>query len=131
VALTALHVAVDPAHALALTERWAHLDLDVPLEVVACPDRDLPGTVREVVAERARPDTAVSVVIPQHRYGGLLDRVLHDRTARRLLHALEELDEVYVTVVPYQVGPRRRGAPAARSRRRRSLVPRWAPATAR
>src|SRR5919201_6477918 len=60
-ALTALHVAVDPTRAQALAERWAHLDLEVPLEVVACPERDLAGTVRRVLAERARPDTAVTV----------------------------------------------------------------------
>lgn len=73
-ALTALHVAVDPAHGRALADRWTQLrpDLDVPLELVACPDRDLPGTVRRVLAERARPDTVVTVLIPQHHYGSPL-----------------------------------------------------------
>jgi len=62
--VTALHVAVDPDHARALAERWARLGIDVPLEVVSCPDRDLPGAVRQAVTERLRPDTAVTVLIP-------------------------------------------------------------------
>jgi hypothetical protein len=129
--LTALHVAVDPAHADALADRWAQLELDVPLEVVACPHRDLTGTVRRLLTERTRPDTAVTVLIPQHRYGGLLDRVLHDRTAQRLLHAIQDLDEVYVSVVPYLVGPRHHRAdqpavPAA-SRATVASIPRREP----
>jgi hypothetical protein len=129
--VTALHVAVDPVHARALAERWAHLGLDVPLEVVSSPDRDLPGAVRQALAERMRPDTAVTVLIPQHHYGTLLEWALHDRTALRLLHALDDLGDgqgaVHVTVMPYRVGPRRRRVPAAQRRRRhRARLPRWA-----
>jgi putative oxidoreductase len=63
-AVTALHVAVDPDHARALAEQWARLGLDVPLEVISCPDRDLPSAVRQALTERMRPDTAVTVLIP-------------------------------------------------------------------
>src|SRR6266699_2383529 len=47
--VTALHVAVDPVHARGLAEQWAQLGLDVPLEIVSCPDRDLPGAVRQAL----------------------------------------------------------------------------------
>jgi len=129
--VTALHVAVDPDHARALAERWARLGIDVPLEVVSCPDRDLPGAVRQAVTERLRPDTAVTVLIPEHHYGTLLDRALHDRTAQRLLHGLDHLEDgqgaVHLTVMPYQVGPRRRRAATTPRRRRHRLpAPRWA-----
>jgi len=127
--VTALHVAVDPVHARGLAERWAHLGLDVPLESVSCPDRDLPGAVRQALTERMRPDTAVTVLIPQHHYGTLLDWALHDRTAQRLLHALDDLGDdqgaVHVTVMPYRVGPRRQRARATH-RRRRVRAPGWA-----
>ncbi len=129
--VTALHVAVDPVHARGLAEQWAQLGLDVPLEIVSCPDRDLPSAVRQALIERMRLDTAVTVLIPQHHYGTLLDWALHDRTAQRLLHALDDLEDgqgaVHVTVMPYRVGPRRHRAPATRGRRRqRARVPRWA-----
>ena len=91
--VTALHVAVDPVHARGLAEQWAQLGLDVPLEIVSCPDRDLPGAVRQALIERMRLDTAVTVLIPQHHYGTLLDWALHDRTAQRLLHALDDLED--------------------------------------
>lgn len=130
-AVTALHVAVDPDHARALAERWARLGIDVPLEVVSCPDRDLPGAVRQAVAARSRPDTAVTVLIPEHHYGTLLDWALHDRTAQRLLHGLDDLEDgqgaVHLTVMPYHVGPRRRRAATTPRRRRQRLpAPRWA-----
>jgi hypothetical protein len=125
--VTALHVAVDPVHAQALAEQWARLGLNVPLEVVSCPDRDLPGAVRQALTERLRPDTAVTVLIPRHHYGRLLDLALHDRTAQRLLRALEDLDDgqgaLHLTVMPYRVGRR----PARRpSRRQRPRAPRLA-----
>lgn len=101
------------------------------LEVVSCPDRDLPGAVRQAVTERLRPDTAVTVLIPEHHYGTLLDWALHDRTAQRLLHGLDDLEDgqgaVHLTVMPYHVGPRRRRAATTPRRRRQRLpAPRWA-----
>jgi hypothetical protein len=128
-AVTALHVAVDPEHARELADQWARLGFDVPLEVISCPDRDLPGAVRQALTERLRPDTAVTVLIPQHHYGTLLDLALHDRTAQRLLHALDDLEDaqsaVHLMVMPYHVGRRSRRAATTRSRRRqRARAPR-------
>ena len=42
--LTAVHFMVDAAHAAQLRKRWDHFELDTPLRVVDCPDRqDQPG----------------------------------------------------------------------------------------
>jgi hypothetical protein len=106
--IIALHVAVDPDHARELCRLWAKVDIPVPLEVVDSPDRNLPATVEETVAEMVRPDTEVTVLVPRRRYVGFWRRVLHDQTSAELTKVLGDLDNVNVTIVPYRL--RRRGS---------------------
>jgi hypothetical protein len=98
-AITALHVAADPDAAERLARRWAELPLAVPLEVVHCPNRDLVECASDAVAERARPDTEVTVLLPRHGDQGRFRRLLHDQTGRSLFAALNRLDGVNVAVV--------------------------------
>ncbi|HEY4792081.1 MAG TPA: DNA-binding protein, partial [Actinomycetes bacterium] len=106
-AITALHVAVDPDHARELGRLWAKVNIPIPLEIVDAPDRNLPATVEETVAELVRPDTEVTVLVPRRRYVGFWRRVLHDQTSAELTKVLGELENVNVTLVPYRL--RRRG----------------------
>jgi amino acid transporter len=106
--ITALHVAIDPDHARELCRLWAKVDIPIPLEVVDSPDRNLPATVEETVAEMVRPDTEVTVLVPRRRYVGFWRRVLHDQTSAELTKVLGDLDNVNVTIVPYRL--RRRGS---------------------
>jgi uncharacterized membrane protein len=106
--ITALHVAVDPDHARELCRLWAKVDIPIPLEVVDSPDRNLPATVEETVAEMVRPDTEVTVLVPRRRYVGFWRRLLHDQTSAELTKVLGDLDNVNVTIVPYRL--RRRGS---------------------
>jgi amino acid transporter len=103
--ITALHVAADPDTASRLARLWAKLPVPVPLEVVACPNRDLVACAAHAVAERARPDTEVTVLLPRHGDLGGFRRLLHDQTGRELFAALRRLAAVNVTVV--HVPPRR------------------------
>jgi len=105
--ITALHIAVDPDHARELAHLWAKVQIPIPLEIVDAPDRNLPATVEETVAEMVRPDTEVTVLVPRRRYVGFWRRVLHDQTSAELTKVLGELDNVNVTIVPYRL--RRRG----------------------
>ncbi len=98
-AITALHVAADPDAAQRLARRWAELPLAVPLEVVHCPNRDLVECASDAVAERARPDTEVTVLVPRHGDQGRFRRLLHDQTGQSLFAALNRLDGVNVAVV--------------------------------
>ena len=127
--ITALHVAVDPDHARELAHLWAKVHIPIPLEIVDAPDRNLPATVEETVAEMVRPDTEVTVLVPRRRYVGFWRRVLHDQTSAELTKVLGDLENVNVTLVPYRL--RRRGglrpvpsssteAAASRSSNRRS-----------
>jgi hypothetical protein len=97
--ITALHVAADPGLANRLARRWAELPLAVPLEVVHCPNRDLVDCATDAVADRARPDTEVTVLLPRHGDQGGFRRLLHDQTGRNLFAALNRLDGVNVAVV--------------------------------
>jgi amino acid transporter len=105
--ITALHVAVDPDHARELSRLWAKIDIPVPLEVVDSPDRNLLATVEEAIAERVRPDTEVTVLVPRRRYVGFWSRLLHDRTSAEITTELGSMDNVNVTIVPFHLGRQR------------------------
>jgi amino acid transporter len=109
--ITALHVAVDPDHARELARLWAKVHIPIPLEIVDAPDRNLPATVEETVAELVRPDTEVTVLVPRRRYVGFWRRVLHDQTSAELTKVLGELENVNVTLVPYRLRQRGRLKP--------------------
>jgi hypothetical protein len=105
--ITALHVVVDPDHAQELARLWAKVHIPISLELVDAPDRNLPATVEETVAEMVRPDTEVTVLVPRRRFVGFWRRVLHDQTSAELTKVLGDLDNVNVTIVPFRL--RRRG----------------------
>jgi hypothetical protein len=102
--ITALHVAVDPDHARELGRLWSRVQIPIPLELVDAPDRNLLATVEEAVAERVRPDTEVTVLVPRRRYVGFWRRVLHDQTSAGLTKVLGGMENVNVTLVPFQLG---------------------------
>jgi amino acid transporter len=101
--ITALHVAVDPDHARELAHLWSKVNIPISLEIVDAPDRNLPATVEETVAEMVRPDTEVTVLVPRRRYVGFWRRVLHDQTSAELTKVLGDLENVNVTLVPYRL----------------------------
>jgi amino acid transporter len=105
--ITALHVAVDPDHARELGRLWAKVHIPFPLEVVDAPDRNLLAAVEEAVAERVRPDTEVTVLVPRRRFVGFWRRVLHDQTSAGLTKVLGAMENVNVTIVPFHLGSQR------------------------
>ncbi|HYY78064.1 MAG TPA: APC family permease [Actinomycetes bacterium] len=107
----ALHVAVDPGAAARLERAWAELAMPLPLQVVESDPLGLGDTVARVVAEQARPDTEVTVLLPRRAFAGLLDRVRRGRRTDALLRALGGIPNVHVTAVP-RVEPRRQAAGA-------------------
>jgi amino acid transporter len=104
--VTAVHIAIDPDHARELSRLWSRLNIPIPLEIVDAPDRNLLATVEETVAERVRPDTEVSVLIPKRAFSKFWHRILHDRTALGVFKVLGEMDNVNVTIVPFRLGGR-------------------------
>jgi len=119
--ITALHVAVDPDQARRLAHLWAKVRIPIPLEVVDCPDRNLLATTERDLHQRLRDDTELTVLVPRRRFARRGHQLLlHDRTSAGLVRVLGDLNNVNVTIVPFQVGrsSQRRAEPAPR-------VPRW------
>jgi amino acid transporter len=108
--ITAVHIAIDPDRARELSALWARVNIPIPLEVVDAPDRNLLAAVEETIAERVRPDTEVSVLVPKRKFAKFWHRVLHDRTALGVFRVLGEMDNVNVTIVPFRLGRRGGGA---------------------
>ena len=103
----AVHAAVDPDRATRLAERWSELRAPVPLDVIECWDRDVPRAVERYVVGMASEGTEVTVVMPRRDYPRLRQRLLHDRTSRKIERALGRYAHIDVADIPYYV----RGVP--------------------
>ncbi|MGO9583183.1 MAG: amino acid permease [Acidimicrobiales bacterium] len=108
--LRAVHFVLDSARAAELEAQWAELGLSrFPLDLVECPDRRLIRASMELVAEVAADgQTEVSVLLPHRVVPGAWQRLLHDRTSDRIAAFVGELPNVNATIVPFQLGKRRR-----------------------
>jgi amino acid transporter len=105
--LRAVHFDVNEDAAQRLATEWRRLGLSrVPLEIVACPDRRITRTAVETVAhELTDGETEVSVLLPDRKYGTFWHRILHDRTADRILSEVSKVPHANVTTVPFPVNP--------------------------
>jgi amino acid transporter len=108
--MRAVHFMIDPDHASALREAWDRIDrLDLPLEIVDCPDRRL-GRAALELAERALvsgpANGVVTVLLPRRQYGVLVGRLLHDRTADEIAAAVSQVRGVAATIVPFDASTR-------------------------
>ncbi|MFL6192381.1 MAG: APC family permease, partial [Actinomycetes bacterium] len=66
--ITAVHFAVDPDEAHELAGRWSRINVPIDLEIVDCPDRNLLACTRDLVEERRRSDTEVTVLVSKRGY---------------------------------------------------------------
>ncbi len=105
--IRAVHAAADPARAALLVDRWTELRAPVPLDVIECWDRDIPRALERYVIALTRETTEVTAVMPRRYYPKFRQRLLHDRTSRRIQRALARYAHVDVADVPYYVQTRR------------------------
>ena len=65
--LRAVHFVIDSAHAAALRAAWdAQPGLEIPLELIDCPDRRLPRAATELaLRSTTRPGDEVTVLLPR------------------------------------------------------------------
>jgi amino acid transporter len=105
--LRAVHFNVNEDAGQRLAAEWRRLGLSrVPLEIVDCPDRRITRTAVETVAQELTDgETEVSVLLPDRKYGTFWHRILHDRTADRILAEVSRLPHANVTTVPFPVNP--------------------------
>ncbi len=103
--LVAVYVSYDDEDRLALERQWKELEIDIPLEIVASPYRELVGPIERYIDELdARWDNdTVTVVIPEFVVGKWYEAVLHNQSALFLKAKLLFREGTVVTSVPYHV----------------------------
>ena len=102
----AVHAALDPDRAMVLVERWMDHAMPIPLDVVECWDRNVPRVLEHYVLGTAHESAEVTVVMPRRDFPKLRQRLLHDRTSRRIMRALGRYPHIDVAAVPFYFGPR-------------------------
>jgi amino acid transporter len=107
--IRAVHFAVDSARATVLRQTWTELGLSrVPLDIVECPDRRLTRAAVNLVAEALIDgETEATVLLPRLEYHRSWHRLLHDRTARSIAAALNDVPHASVTLIPFHLGGNR------------------------
>ena len=99
----AVFFSFEEGDSLDLETGWSRLGLDIPLEVIDAPYRDLGEPFLEYLrASTADPGTVVNVVMPELVVRGT-DRLLHNQRALYLKRLLLFEPRVILTSVPYQL----------------------------
>jgi len=97
-ALRAVHVVIDSQQAERLRAAWVP-DRGVPLELVECPGRRLPGCAVGLVRSEAElPSVQVTVILPGRSFspqGGLV----HGRAADEIAAVVSRVPNVAVTII--------------------------------
>jgi amino acid transporter len=104
--LVAVYVAFEDDDRESIQEEWEKFRLDVALEIVHSPYRELVDAVEEYLDELdARWDNdTITVVIPEFVVGRWYQQALHNQSALALKLALLFRPGTVVTSVPYHVG---------------------------
>lgn len=115
VSVRAVHAGTDPELAGRLMQRWLDLEAPIPLDIIECWDRDVPGTLEryalEISGEGAPTDREITVVLPRRDFPTIRERLLHDRTSRSIVRTLTRYPHIDVSIVPYAVRPAAATAP--------------------
>ncbi len=103
--LVAVYVSYEDEDRLALERQWKDMGIDVPLEIVPSPYRDLVGPIERYIDELdARWDNdTVTVVIPEFVVGKWYEQLLHNQSALMLKAKLLFREGTVVTSVPYHL----------------------------
>jgi hypothetical protein len=103
-----VHFMIDADHAAELQQRWQHFEHDTQLQVIDCPDRNIPRAAQQLVLETTskHPDANVRVLLPRRTFSALLGRLLHDRTADKMARAVSRVRGATAIIVPYDIESR-------------------------
>ena len=103
--LVAVYVSYDEEDQASLEQQWRDFGIDVPLEIVNSPYRELIGPIERYIDdldERWDNDT-ITVVIPEFVVGKWYEHILHNQSALFLKGKLLFREGTVVTSVPYHV----------------------------
>jgi amino acid transporter len=98
----AIYFDVDPEHAHRLEESWFNLELDVPLDIVEAPFRDLTRPMlNEVRRFSTHPNVVVNVLVPEVIVSHWWQLPLHNQNALFIKRLFLYEDRVLLTSVPF------------------------------
>jgi amino acid transporter len=127
--LLAVSIAPDEAAEASLREQWRQFGLDLPLEVVEAPYRDLVPPVLSFLDEldaRNGEDHVTTIILPEFVVSHWWEQVFHNQNALALKARLLFRPRTVVTSVPFHVGvddqPDDERTPPDPPRRTRKLV---------
>jgi hypothetical protein len=101
----AVFLATEPEETPAFLEAWAARGIDIPLDVVEAPFRDLgPPLIDEVRRVTDQPGAVATVVIPEFLVTRWWHRILHNNRALFIKRQLLFEPRVILSSVPYQLG---------------------------
>lgn len=110
----ALNIEIQPEYTERLRERWRryvepYVGKHVRFEVQPSPYRWLIPPVLEYIerVRKERPHDRIVVVIPEFETGGIISRLLHNASSRRLYDALVGIQNLTVVTCRFFIRPRR------------------------
>src|SRR5439155_13446722 len=103
--IVAVTVALDGSERADLLAQWREHGIDVPLEVIESPYRDLTGPILDYIdaLDSVRPDDVITVIIPEFVLHRWWEQPLHNQTALALKARLLFRPGTVVVSVPYHV----------------------------
>ena len=101
----AVYFELDPEEAHTIEREWFDRRIGVPLDILEAPFRDLTGPMLDEVRRyTARPDTLVTVVIPEFIPTKWRHFLLHNQNALFVKRLMLFEERVVLTSVPFLLG---------------------------
>jgi amino acid transporter len=101
----AIFLATEPEETPAFLDAWAERGIEIPLDVVEAPFRDLgPPLLEEVRRVTSDPGTVAAVVLPEFLVTRWWHRILHNNRALFVKRQLLFEPRVILSSVPFQLG---------------------------
>jgi hypothetical protein len=103
--LRAITFNTDEGQTAKIMREWAEGDVDVPLEILDSPYREVTAPLIKLVRQirAGSPDTVVTIVVPEFVVAKWYHQFLHNQTALAIKGALLFEPGVVVTSVPYHL----------------------------
>jgi amino acid transporter len=103
--LRAMTFNTDDAQTQRIMREWADADVDVALEIIDSPYREVTGPLVKLIRQvrAGSPDTVVTIVVPEFVVAKWYHQFLHNQTALAIKGAMLFEPGVVVTSVPYHL----------------------------
>lgn len=102
--VVALHISTDEKQSELLRKKWVETGIDVPLEVVNSPYRELIEPVEDYISKREQnlePGDMITIVMSRFMEESWFANILHNQTTYFIMQRLRRHRNVSTVLVPY------------------------------